>query len=66
MDKKLETKNQVHHISNNKELRKVIFKNRSGASMVVFKDIDYQNASLRVEVLKRLYKDWRGEFIITR
>lgn len=60
------TKNQTHHISGNKDLRKIIFKNRSGASMVLFKDIDYVNASVRVNALKALYPDWRGQFIITR
>lgn len=60
------TKNQVHHVSGNKDLRKIIFKNKSGASMVMFKDIDYVNASVRVNALKRLYSDWRGEFIIVR
>lgn len=66
MNKRVKTKNQVHHISGNKDLRKIIFKNRSGASMVMFKDIDYVNASVRVNALKRLYPDWRGEFIIVR
>ena len=60
------TKNQVHRVSENKDLRKVIFKNRSGSSMVVFKDIDYQNASIRVDTLKKIYPDWRGQFIIVR
>ena len=60
------TKNQVHYISGNKDRRKIIFKNKSGASMVMFKDIDYVNASVRVNALKRLYSDWRGEFIIVR
>jgi len=62
----LKTKNQVHHVSGNKNLRKVIFKNRSGSSMVIFKNIDYVNATLRVKTLKRIYSDWRGEFIIVR
>lgn len=60
------TKNQVHYVSGNKDLRKIIFKNKSGASMVMFKDVDYVNASVRVNALKRLYSDWRGEFIIVR
>ena len=63
---KNQTKNQVHRVSENKELRKIIFKNRSGASMVLFKDIDYVNATVRVSALKRLYSDWRGQFVITR
>ena len=61
-----QTKNQVHRVSENKDLRKIIFKNRSGSSMVVFKDIDYVNASVRVNALKQLYPDWRGQFIIVR
>lgn len=60
------TMNQAHHISDNKNLRKIIFKNKSGASMVLFKDIDVVNASIRVKTLKRLYSNWRGEFIIVR
>lgn len=60
------TKNQVHRISENKELRKIVFKNRSGASMVLFKDIDVTNASIRVRTLKRIYSDWRGQFVIIR
>jgi len=66
MPKREVTKNQTHHISGDKELRKIIFKNRSGASIPLFKDVDYVNASIRVKALKRLYSDWRGEFIITR
>lgn len=66
MDKKLKTKNQVHRVSEDKTLRKVIFKNRSGSSMVLFKDIDYVSATVRVKALKRLYSDWKGEFIIIR
>lgn len=66
MTRKDKTKNQVHRVSENKDLRKVIFKNRSGSSMVIFKDIDYVNATVRVEALKRLYSDWRGQFIIVR
>lgn len=66
-DTKMEkTKNQIHRISGNKDLRKIIFKNRSGSSMVMFKDIDYVNASVRVNALKNLYPDWRGKFIIIR
>lgn len=64
--KKEKTKNQTHHVSGNKELRKIIFKNRSGSSMVMFKDIDYVNASVRVNALRQLYPDWRGQFIIVR
>lgn len=60
------TKNQTHRVSENKELRKIIFKNRSGASIPLFKDIDVVNAQIRIHALKRLYSDWRGEFIITR
>ena len=66
MARKDKTKNQVHRVSENKDLRKVIFKNRSGSSMVMFKDIDYVNATVRVKALKRLYSDWRGQFIIVR
>lgn len=64
--KKEKTKNQTRYISGNKDLRKIIFKNRSGASMVMFKDIDYVNASVRVNALRQLYPDWRGQFIIVR
>lgn len=60
------TKNQVHHISKKTDKRKIIFKNHSGASMVLFKDIDYVNASVRVNALRSLYSDWRGQFIIVR
>ena len=64
--KKITTKNQVRKInSENKDLRKIIFKN-NGASMILFKDIDYVNASIRVKTLKRIFSDWRGEFIIVR
>jgi hypothetical protein len=63
---KEKTVNQAHRPSENKDLRKIIFKNRSGSSMVLFKDVDYVNASVRVNALKRLYSDWRGEFIIVR
>ena len=59
------TKNQARHISNNKDLRKVVFKTKT-ATMILFKDIDYVNASVRVNALKRLYSDWCGQFIIIR
>lgn len=59
------TKNQVHVISDS-DKRKIVFKNRSGASMVLFKDLDPTNASIRVQTLKRIYSDWRGQFIIIR
>lgn len=64
--KKEKTKNQTRYVSGNKDLRKIIFKNRSGASMVMFRDIDYVNASVRVNALRQLYPDWRGQFIIVR
>ena len=60
-----QTKNQVHRPSENKALRKIYFKN-NGASILMFKDIDYVNACIRVKALKRLYSDWRGQFVITR
>ena len=59
------TVNQVRRISENKELRKIIFKTPS-STVILFKDIDYANASIRVKALKRLYSDWRGQFIIIR
>ena len=58
------TKNQERYISRN-NLRKIIFKSK-GATMTLFKDIDITNASIRVKVLKRLYSDWRGQFVIIR
>ncbi len=60
------TKNQTHRISENKEHRKIIFKNRSGASMVMFKDLTPEDASTRINALKRIYSDWRGQFIMVR
>ena len=59
------TVNQARRIGENKELRKIIFKSK-GATMTLFKDIPYYNATIRVEALKRLYSDWRGEFVIIR
>lgn len=60
------TKNQAHHVGNkDKDLRKIIFK-RKGCTMTLFEDIDYVNASIRVETLKRLYSDWKGQFVIIR
>lgn len=61
------TKNQAHpHASGNTNLRKILFKNSSGSSMVLFKNLDVANASVRVNALKQIYSDWRGEFIIVR
>jgi len=57
--------NQAHHISDNTDLRKIIFKSK-GATITLFKDIPYWNAKTRVDALKRIYSDWRGEFIIIR
>jgi hypothetical protein len=63
---KIKTKNQPNPPSKDKGvLRKVIFKGKD-ATIVLFKDIDIVNASVRINVLKNLYHDWRGEFIITR
>lgn len=60
------TKNQPHHVgSDKKDLRKIIFKSKE-ATMTLFKDVPYWNAPIRVAALKRLYTDWRGQFIITR
>lgn len=49
-----------------KDLRKIIFKNRSGASMVLFRDLEPYKAAQRRSALKRMFTDWRGEFIIVR
>jgi len=63
---KLKTKNQPNAPSGKKDaLRKVIFKGK-GATIIVFKDIDVVNASQRIETLKSLYHDWKGEFIMIR
>lgn len=64
--KRLRTSNQANHVgSDKKDLRKIIFKSK-GATMTLFKDIDVVNASVRVNALKTLYPDWRGEFVIIR
>lgn len=47
-----------------KDLRKIIFKNRSGASMVLFRNLEPYQAAQRRSALKRIFTDWRGEFII--
>lgn len=60
------TKNQVHPVKEKNNLRKILFKNSSGSSMVLFRDIDVVNAKVRVEALKQIYSDWRGQFIICR
>lgn len=64
------TKNQVHNIpskeTSKKDVRKVYFKNRSGSSMLMFKDLTPYDAAQRRKALKRIYTDWRGDFIITR
>ena len=62
----VKTKNQVHPIAEKSNLRKVLFKNSSGSSMILFKNLDVVNASVRVNALKQIYSDWRGEFIIVR
>jgi hypothetical protein len=49
-----------------KDLRKIIFKNKSGASMVLFRDLEPYKAAQRRNALKRMFTDWRGEFIIVR
>lgn len=60
------TKNQVHPVQEKSNLRKILFKNSSGSSMVLFKNIDVVNAKIRKEALKQMYSDWRGQFIICR
>lgn len=63
---KTKTVNQAHPVQRKDNLRKILFKNSSGASMVLFKDIDVVNAKVRVEALKQIYSDWRGQFVICR
>lgn len=60
-----QVKNQVHNVVNT-DKRKIYFKNRSGSSMLIFKDLTPYDAAQRRKALKRIYTDWRGEFIITR
>lgn len=63
---KIKTKNQPNAPSKNRgDLRKVIFKGK-GATIVLFEDIDVVNASVRINVLRNLYHDWRGKFIMIR
>lgn len=57
--------NQVRPVKEISSKRKIFFKNGS-CSMLLFKDIDASNAKIRVDFLKRIYADWRGQFIITR
>jgi hypothetical protein len=45
--------------------QKIYFKYK-GNSMCIFEGLTWSNAFLRVKALKRLYNDWRGEFIITK
>ena len=61
-----QTKNQKNVIAPKQDLRKIYFKNRSGSSMIIFKDLTPYNAAQRVKALKRIYTDWKGSFIITR
>lgn len=58
-------KNQVNNPKPNQDLRKIYFK-RNGASIVMFEKLTPYDAAQRKEALKRLYSDWRGEFIISR
>lgn len=59
------TKNQVHKPGGS-NLRKIYFKNKSGSSMLCFKDLKPEDAYTRQQALKNIYSDWRGEFIVTR
>ena len=59
------TKNQVNKPGSS-NLRKIYFKNKSGSSMLCFKDLTPEDAYTRKEFLKRVYNNWRGEFIVTR
>lgn len=61
-----QTKNQKNVIAPKQDLRKIYFKNRSGSSMILFKDLTPYQAITRKKALKRIYSDWRGEFIISR
>ena len=59
-------KNQVRPIKEKSfDKRKIFFKNGS-CSMLLFKNIDASNAQVRVNFLKKVYPDWRGQFVITR
>ena len=59
-------KNQVRPIKEkSSDKRKIFFKNGS-CSMLLFKNIDASNAQIRVNFLKRIYADWRGQFVITK
>lgn len=44
---------------------KIYFKSH-GASMLMFDHLTGTNAVIRAKSLKRLYNDWKGNFIITR
>lgn len=62
----MNTMNQAHPVKEKSDLRKILFKNHSGSSMVLFKNIPADRALVRVNFLKRVYGDWRGQFVITR
>lgn len=57
--------NQARHYGNNLNLRKIVFKT-SSATIILFKDLKPDEALVRVEALKRIYTDWRGQFVIIR
>lgn len=44
---------------------KIYFKH-DGCSMLLFEKLDIVNAKVRVNALKNIYNNWKGQFIITR
>lgn len=59
------TKNQVNNPKPQQETRKIYFK-RNGASIAMLEGLTPYDAAQRRKTLKRIYTDWKGEFIITR
>lgn len=48
-----------------KELYRVYFK-KNGCSMLMFEKLSYYAAMRRKEVLKKVYTDWKGHFVVTK
>lgn len=51
--------------ADNKFCYKVYFKH-DGASILLFEKLLAHQAIQRANILRRLYTDWRGQFIITK
>lgn len=60
--------NQVRNISKGSRTDKTwkVYFKKGYSSMLLFKDLTCYDAYARVNVLKKLFSNWHGQFIVTK